>query len=232
MRFETHSWALWQQVAGDPATEASTSMGWTANAVLTLVFAALSVLVAGIGAWLSNQRARAAENAAGEALQDARLARRQALELALWTNLLEAVNRFMNFDPAREPVETRLDDLRIRMMVLIDHFDAWDGFDTWLAEEHALGTAYGRQSMQLHQKGESVDAAVARNIPYSDWAAGLITNLRWIRRNGYKPKTVNYLYGEARQRRETLYRTRKWGPMPMKVPGLMALDPNMFPDEA
>lgn len=230
MRLEQHSWPLWQQA---PSGDAATALwGMSTSELLTLAFAALSVVVAGIGAWLANQRARAGETTAREALDDARLARIQALELALWTSLLEAVNKFANFDPAREPIGTRLDDLRIRMMLLIDHSDDWDGFDKWLAEEHALGTALGRQAMELHVKGEAVDAFLARIGPYSNWAVALITNLRWLRRNGYKKREISYLYGHAKDTRAALYEARQWGPMPVEVPGLVALDAELIPEDS
>ena len=232
MRCETHSWELWQQVAGDPATEASASTGWTANAVLTLVFAALSVLVAGIGAWLANQRARASEETAREALDDARQARKEAVELALWTNAIDAVNRFMGFDPAREPVGTRLVDLRVRMMLLVDHFVDWEGFDEWLAEEHGLGAAFGRQAMEQYDPLEGDDAMVARVGPSASWAAALSSNLRYLRRHGYKPKHLAYLRDHAHDVRASLYEAHGWGEMPTKVPGLEMLGDDMFADEA
>ena len=80
--FEAHSWLFCRRAASNAATGPGTAFwGMTTSELLTLAFAALSVVVAGIGAWLANQRARAGETTAREALDDARQARGRPLSL-------------------------------------------------------------------------------------------------------------------------------------------------------
>ena len=66
--------------------------------------------------------------------------------------------------------------------------------------------------------------------PYSEWAVALITNLRWLRHNGYKQNEIRYLRKHANDTRAALYETRQWGPMPTEVPGLVALDAKLIPE--
>lgn len=227
MRFETHSWVLWAQ----PTPASATETGLSGEQILTLVFAGLSVVVAGIGAWLANQRAKAGEKVAREALADARLARKEAVELTLWTSALEAVNRFLPFDPATENIGTRNQDLRVRLTLLVDHFHEWEGLDDWLSEEIVLGAATGRAAMESHRPGESVDDQLARLEDYVLWAVVLTKNLRFLRRVGYKPKHIKFLRDRARERREALYAAHSWGPMPTDIPRIEELDESLLEDD-
>jgi hypothetical protein len=256
MRFETHPWAQWQPAVGAPVTSVpSDAGGWTTNEVLTLVIAGLAVMVAVVGVILTNRRSKANEEMAREALQDARLgrqevdfrssasertarealndarlARQEAVELALWTSTLEAVNRLAGFDPAREPVGSRLQDLRVRLMLLGDHFDDWEGFDTWLAEEHLLGTNLGTEAMETFNPRATLLGHVARVQKCGDWAMAFSTNLRRLRKHGFKPKVVAHLREQARKNREAMYAQYGWGPIPEGFSGFELLDENQFDD--
>ncbi|GAW51367.1 hypothetical protein [Nocardioides sp. PD653-B2] len=214
------------RVATDPASDA----GLSTNELLTLVLAVLSVLVAVGGTYLANERAKAGEKTAREALEDARLARKESVELALWTGAIEAANRHMGFDPAREAVGTRNQDLRIRLTLLIDHLHEWDGFDTWLAEEMSLGSVIARVVMERHRPGETVTEQLERAWEYSAWALALTKNLRYLRRYGYKPKHIKYLRDAAHERRVSLYEANSWGQMPTEVPGIEELDDDLLED--
>lgn len=226
MRFEIRSWEQTVFIATDPAAET----GLSATEVLTLVLAVLSILVAMGGTYLANERAKAGERTAREALEDARLARKEAVELALWTGAIEAVNRHMAFDPAREDVGTRNQDLRIRLTLLIDHLHEWEGFDAWLAEELSLGSAVARAVMERRRPGETVTEQLERAWKYSAWAVALTKNLRYLRRYGYKPKHIKYLRDAAHERRVSLYRAHNWGEMPTEVPDIEELDDDLLED--
>lgn len=231
MRFETHSWALWQQAAGDPTNEASTSTDWTANAVLTLALAAVAILVAGFGAWLANERAKASEKTAREALEDARLARKEAVELTLWTGAIDAVNRFIGFDPAQEAPKSRMQDLRVAIMLLGDHFADWQDFDKWLAEEHALGSALALEAIETHNAAHGVDQHLERVGRFAAWAAAFSSNLRLLRKHGYKPKKIAHIREHAHDVRASLHQKYGWGPIHTEVPGIELVDDDLFPDE-
>ncbi len=226
MRYEIHFWAQSVRRTTEPAADT----GLSATEVLTLALAVLSVLVALGGTYLANERAKAGEKTAREALEDARLARKEAVELALWTGAIEAANRLMGFDPAREEVGTRNQDLRIRLTLLIDHFHKWDGFDGWLAEELPLGAAVARDVMERRRPGETVTEQLERAWDYSAWAVALTKNLRYLRRHGYKPKHVKYLHDLAHEHRVSLYAANNWGEMPTEVPGIEELDDDLLDD--
>ena len=195
----------------------------TSDQVLTLVIAGLSLLVAFAGTWLSFGRAKESDRTAREALVDARLARREAVELALWTGAIEAVMRMIGFDPAREPVGARLQDLRVRFTLLVDQLDSWDGFDEWLAEEHALGVAFGREVMEQARPTDTVEERVEKMGQYAAWAVALSSNLRFLRRRGYRPSKLRFLRDHAREVRASLYQRNSWGEMPTRVPGIEVL---------
>lgn len=102
--------------------------------ILALVISALSLIVAGVGTFQANKRAKEAVGEARRAAADAR-----------WFGVQEAVQRLVGFDPTAEPVGERLANLRIGMISLVDHLDDWDGLDAWLDAERTLGAPYARR---------------------------------------------------------------------------------------
>lgn len=114
--------------------------------ILALVISALSLIVAGVGTFQANKRAKEAVGEARRAAADAR-----------WFGVQEAVQRLVGFDPTAEPVGERLANLRIGMISLVDHLDDWDGLDAWLDAERTLGAPYARQVIEIAGPGDTVE---------------------------------------------------------------------------
>ncbi|WGX98298.1 DUF262 domain-containing protein [Nocardioides sp. L-11A] len=106
-----------------------------------------------------------------------------------WPDIQKAVQRFVGFDPATEPVEDRLSNLRSAMISLIDELE-WDGLGEWLDAERLLGATLGQQVMGSAQPSESLEERVKRVEPYQSWALGLSTNLRALRIHGSDPEAL------------------------------------------
>ena len=145
--------------------------------VLALIISVLSLLVAGVGTFLANRRAKEAVDESRKASADARKA---ALD-ARWFAVQEAVQRLIGFDPTAEPVGDRLANLRITSIALVDQLDDWDGIDSWLEAERTLGATIGRQVMEAAKPGDTVDVRVENLDPLMSWAHALSSNLRHFR---------------------------------------------------
>ncbi|MDN5995409.1 hypothetical protein [Acidipropionibacterium jensenii] len=115
--------------------------------VAAFVISCLSLVVAGLGTWLANARAK-------EALEESR----RAAADACWSKLQEAVQRLVGFDPAAEPINDRLTNPRIAMMELVEKLgDEWKGLDLWLDSERTLGATFGRLVMEQARPDDSID---------------------------------------------------------------------------
>ncbi|MBP3977011.1 hypothetical protein KAF39_05075 [Microbacterium sp. BLY] len=150
--------------------------------VIALIVAGLSLCVSFVGTILSNRRSKDALALAQRAAIDAR-----------WSALQEAVQRLIGFDPTADPIEERLINLRIAMVALVDELPDWDGLDTWLDAERALGATFGRQVMTAARPGDDVEQRVRNLEPLMTWAQALSSNLRFLRSKGYVPKTLQQL---------------------------------------
>ena len=81
---------------------------------ITAIFlSGLSLVVAIAGTALSNKRS-------SEALNESR----KAAASALWSGVQSAVQRFVGFDPSKEPIGERLSDFRIATIALVDELEA------------------------------------------------------------------------------------------------------------
>lgn len=87
--------------------------------ILALVIASLSLLVAVVGTYLANARAK-------EALD---LSRSTAVDTQ-WSAAQAAVHHLIGFDPSAEPIKDRLTNLRIATIALVDALREWDGLDS------------------------------------------------------------------------------------------------------
>lgn len=70
--------------------------------VIAIVISLFALAVAGVGTALANRRAK-------QAIAESR----KAAASALWSDVLEAVQRMIGFDPAAEPIGERLANFRI-----------------------------------------------------------------------------------------------------------------------
>lgn len=150
--------------------------------VIALIVAGLSLVVSFAGTILANRRSKDALALAQRAAVDAR-----------WSAMQEAVQRLIGFDPAAEPVEERLINLRIAMVALVDELPDWAGLDTWLDAERVLGATSARQVMAAAQPGDDVETRVRNLEPLMTWAHALSSNLRFLRSKGHDPKALQQL---------------------------------------
>lgn len=180
--------------------------------VLGLVVAGLALVVSIVGTALSNRRAKASEEVAREALHDARDAKRQAL----WSEAIEAVHRVI-IDPTAEPVGDRMQTMRIRIVALVDGLPDWHGFDRWLATEHTLGAALGREVMTRVRPQQGIEEHFATLKPFMDWGMALAQNLRHFRKVGYSAADVRDLRENAWSVLRNVYERNGWGEPPSEL---------------
>ena len=182
--------------------------------VLALIVSVTSVALAGLGTWLAHKRAT-------EALEEAR----KAVASALWSDLQDAVQRFIGFDPTMEPIGERLANLRIAGIALIDEMPSWAGLDKWLEAERALGAVLGRQVMMQAKPGDSIEQRLANLDPYQRWAQVLSSNLRHFRANGYDADAADKLQQSAEQQAKAVYNKYGWERPPTSIPDVKPIKP-------
>lgn len=189
-------------------------MDWTlAIAVGSLIVAAGSLAWAVVGTRLSNDRADEANRHSQEANRYAREANERAVraeEAALWSRMQAAVQRLIGFDPTMEPVGSRLQDLRIAGIDLVDGLPDWTGLDEWLEAERQYGAAVARQVMDRARPDDTVDRRLASLDPYMKWAQLLSQNLRLFRRDGYNETAARKLREHIEQQTVQLYAKNGW----------------------
>ncbi|MGV9769430.1 hypothetical protein ACWDR7_08130 [Microbacterium sp. NPDC003461] len=180
---------------------------------VALVVSIISVLIAGIGTLLANKRSN-------EALRESR----KAVTTALWSALQEAIQRLVAFDPTTEPVGERLANLRIAMIDLADEFTDWQGLDTWLEAERALGASIARQAMDAAQPGDTVDQRLRNLDPLMSWTQALSQNVRRFRATGYDATVLAKLESHARDLTKQIHDRHGWELPPTPNPRLEPLD--------
>lgn len=181
--------------------------------IVAVILSGLSLVVAIVGTALSNRRS-------SEALRESR----KAAASALWSGVQDAVQRFIGFDPAREPVGERLANLRIAGIALVDELDDWAGLDTWLEAERALGAALALDVMENAKPDDSTDRRLAVLESYQLWAQALSINLRQFRASGYDADVAARLRKTAEQHQRSLYEKHGWE-LPPSVPSTSKLKP-------
>ena len=179
--------------------------------VLALVFSGLAIVVAVAGTVLSNRRST-------EALE---LSKR-AEASAVWSPVQDAVQRLIGFDPSREPVGERLANLRIAGIALADDL-GWEGLDSWLKAERALGSAYAQRAMHASSTNDTPERRVDVTQPYWTWADVLAHNLRRFRREGYKVDEMESLRSHALGEVKRIHEKHDWPLHPTTLPGVETL---------
>jgi len=147
--------------------------------VAALVVSGLATVVAAIGTLMANRRAN-------EALSVSR----EAVTMALWSAVQEAVQHLIGFDPTIEPVGDRLTNLRITMIDLADHYTDWEGLDRWLEAERMLGATLARQVMDAAKPDDSAERRLENLDPLLRWAQAFSQNLRRFRAKGYDKQVL------------------------------------------
>lgn len=181
--------------------------------IAALVISGLAAVIAGLGTILANRRAN-------DALRESR----KAVTTALWSALQEAVQRFLGFDPSREPVGERLANLRIAMIDLADEYTDWEGLDGWLEAERVLGATFGRQVMAAAKPGDSVEQRLKILDPLMTWAQALSQNLRLFRSKGYDREALGKLRSHATDLTRNIAEQHGWDLPPTSNPRLSPLD--------
>lgn len=171
--------------------------------VAALVIAAISLLVAGLGTYLSNKRSK-------EAI---RISERAATN-AQWASAQEAVQRLMAFDPTTEPVGDRLTNLRISLTALVDELPEWHNLGPWLDVERALGMALSRQVMDTAAPNDTVEERLEKLEPMMTWAQALSGNLRVLKSKGYNAEALEKLTTRGKELIKTTYEKNGWGELP------------------
>jgi hypothetical protein len=202
----------WLKKHQSPVVDRSQSSEGQGMDVVAVVISGLSLVVAAVGTLLSNRRSLAA-------LEESQ----KAASTALWSAVQEAVQRLIGFDPTAEPVGDRLTNLRIAMIALIDELDDWDEFDGWLAAEHVLGAALGRQVMEAAQPGDNVEERLAQLEPLMRWAVTLSNNLRLFRSRGYDAEAAAKLRLNAERLVKSVHQKHGWEQPPTTIPGVTPL---------
>lgn len=174
-----------------------------------VIVSGLSLIIAVVGTALANKRSK-------EALDESR----KAAASALWSNLQQAVQRFIGFDPSFEPIGDRLVNFRIASIALVDELDDWSGLDTWLEAERALGAILGREVMASARVGDSVEKRLANLEPYQRWAQVLGHNLRRFRKVGFDPTAAAALQASAEDQIKTISAKHGWEPPATELPGV------------
>jgi hypothetical protein len=178
-----------------------------------VIMSGLSVVIAVVGTALANRRSK-------EALDESR----KAAASALWSDVQEAVQRFIGFDPTREPIGDRLANFRIATIALVDELDGWAGLDTWLEAERALGAILARQVMEAARPGATVDERLANLDPYQRWAQVLSHNLRRFRTVGFDADAVTKLQASAEGQIKAISLKHGWELPPTTIPGITPID--------
>jgi len=178
-----------------------------------VVISGLSLVVAIVGAVLSNKRS-------SQALEVSR----KAAASALWSGVQQAVQRFVGFDPSVEPVGDRLTNFRIATIALVDELDDWAGLDKWLEAERALGAVLGRQVMEASKPDDSVDQRLANLDPYQRWAQVLSSNLRRFRAVGSDPVAATKLKEHAEVQTKAISEKHGWELPPTSTPGVTPIE--------
>ena len=181
--------------------------------IAALIISGLSFVIAIVGTALANKRSK-------EALAESR----KAAATAIWSAVQQAVQRFIGFDPTTEPVGDRLADFRIATIALVDELDDWEGLDTWLESERALGTALVRQVMKSAQPGDSSDERLAALARYQLWAQVLGQNLRRFRKAGFVPAAASQLQAAAEEQIKAISAKHGWELPPTEHPGVSPLE--------
>ncbi len=171
--------------------------------VAALVIAAISLLVAGFGTYLSNTRSK-------EAI---RISERTATN-AQWASAQEAVQRLMAFDPTTEPVGDRLTNLRISLTALVDELPEWHNLGPWLDVERALGMALSRQVMDAAAPNDTVEERLEKLEPVMTWAQAFSGNLRVLKSKGYNAEALEKLTARGKELIKTTYEKNGWGELP------------------
>ncbi|KUG57377.1 hypothetical protein AVL62_13145 [Serinicoccus chungangensis] len=179
-----------------------------------VIVSGLSLVVALVGTALANKRSK-------EALEESR----KAAVSALWSDVQQAVQRFIGFDPTMEPIGDRLANFRIATIALVDELDGWAGLDTWLEAERALGAVLGRQVMEASQPSDTVDQRLANLDPYQRWAQVLSQNLRRFRMVGFDADVVAKLQASAQNHIEAISAKHGWELPPTTLPGVSSIEP-------
>jgi hypothetical protein len=109
------------------------------------------------------------------------------------------------------------------MIALIDELDDWDEFDGWLAAEHVLGAALGRQVMEAAQPGDNVEERLAQLEPLMRWAVTLSNNLRLFRSRGYDAEAAAKLRLNAERLVKSVHQKHGWEQPPTTIPGVTPL---------
>ncbi|MFS4506598.1 hypothetical protein ACMA46_10220 [Clavibacter sp. Sh2141] len=178
-----------------------------------LVISVIAVIIAGVGAFLTNRRSK-------EALRDAR----KAVTTALWSGVQEAVQRLLGFDPTTGPLNERLANLRIAMIDLADEYTEWNGLDRWLEAERLLGAAIGRQVMEAAKSDDSMQQRLTNLEPLISWAGALSQNLRLFRRSGYDKDALSKLQVNAVNITRDMHARHGWEALRTSDPRLRPLD--------
>ena len=185
--------------------------------VAAFVISCLSLVVAGLGTWLANARAK-------EALEESR----RAAADASWSKLQEAVQRLVGFDPAAEPINDRLTNLRIAMMELVEKLgDEWKGLDLWLDSERTLGATFGRLVMEQARPDDSIDRRLKSLEPLMSWAQVLSQNLRYLRSKGHDGPALSELTEHARSMTLSVHEQQGWEPPRTSNPRVRPLDEDL-----
>ncbi|CCE76121.1 hypothetical protein [Clavibacter nebraskensis] len=164
-----------------------------------LVISIIAVIIAGVGAFLTDRRSK-------QALQESR----KAVTTALWSAVQEAVQRLLGFDPTTGPIDERLANLRIAMIDLADEYTEWDGLDTWLDAERLLGAATGRQVMEAAKRDDNMQQRLTNLDPLISWAGALSQNLRLFRRTGYDKDALAKLRVAALDNIKDIHERHGW----------------------
>lgn len=186
--------------------------GLDVSDLFTLGIALLALGVSAVGTYQANKRAK-----------EALAASRKAAVGAHWSALQEAVQRLMGFDPTAEPVGERMTNLRIAIINLTDELEGWDGFESWLWAEHALGATLSQELMETAEPNAGVEQRVKRLEPLMAWASALSGNLRRFRSVGHDQETLSLLQANAEDYRKSLYAQYGWQLPPAENPRLRPL---------
>jgi hypothetical protein len=181
--------------------------------IAAFVISGLSLLVAAIGTHLANKRANEALAASRNAAVDAR-----------WFAVQEAVQRLIGFDPTAQPVDERLQNLRITMIALADQLEGWDGIDSWLDAERTLGATIGRQVMEVSEQGDSVEQRVKNLELLTSWAQVLSNNLRLFRSTGHNASVLAELRSNAEALVRSIHERHGWELPPSTNPRVRPLN--------
>lgn len=168
----------------------------------SLVVSVVSVGVAALGTWLAHRRAT-------EAMEESK----KAAASALWSDLQAVVQRFLGFDPSMEPHADRFLHFRTTAVALVDELE-WDGFDKWLAQEHALGSALCRQALEQADPSDTLDERMEKLDPLFAWGMALSGNLRRLRKTGPDGDSMSKLRQHVEEQVEGLYEQNDWGQPP------------------